>query len=175
MQTVNSPNGARRTGATWVAATGAFLLLAAATVFVATSWDHIPDAAKLGALVAVTGACVLVGDRLRRTLPATGNALFHLGALLVPIDVVALGLRTDMSWQQLLLVDSLIASALLALCAGRVHSSVLAAAASAGVIAFAGGVGAMTDAPAPFVLACIALVACAERRLEKHAFVWAAA
>jgi hypothetical protein len=151
------------------------LLLAAATVFVATSWDHIPDAAKLGALVAVTGASVLVGDRLRRSLPATGNALFHLGALLVPIDVVALGLRTDMSWQQLLLVDSLIASALLALCAWRVHSSVLAAAASAGVIAFAGGVGAMTDAPAPFVLACIALVACTVRKLEKHAFVWAAA
>jgi hypothetical protein len=175
METMNSPNGARRTGATWVAATGAFLLLAAATVFVATSWDHIPDAAKLAALVAATGACVLAGDRLRRALPATGNALFHLGALLVPIDIVALGLRTDMSWQQLLLVDSLIASALLALCAWRVHSSVLAAAASAGVIAFAGGVGAMTDAPAPFVLACIALIACAERRLEKHAFVWASA
>ncbi len=72
-------NGGRRTGATWVAATGAFLLLAAATMFVATRWDQIPDAAKLAALVGVTGACALIGDRLRRTLPATGNALFHLG------------------------------------------------------------------------------------------------
>ena len=94
---VAPPNGARRTGATWVAGTGAFLLLAAATVFVAARWDSIPDAVKLAALVGMTGACVLAGDRLRRTLPATGNALFHLGALLVPIDGAALGLRTAMT------------------------------------------------------------------------------
>ena len=85
MTTITPTNGARRTGATWIAATGAFLLLAAATVFVWARWDSIPDAAKLGALVGLTGACVLIGDRLRGSLPATGNAVFHLGALLVPI------------------------------------------------------------------------------------------
>ena len=49
MQTMTEPTNGRRAGATWVAATGAFLLLAAATVFVATRWDHIPDAVKLAA------------------------------------------------------------------------------------------------------------------------------
>src|SRR5262249_19396141 len=129
MQSMHT-SGARRTGATWVAATGAFLLLAAATVFVAARWDHIPDAVKLAALVAATGACALVGDRLRRTLPATGNALFHLGALLVPIDIAALGLRTHVTWQELLLVDALVSTAILAVCAQRAKSVVLAAAAS---------------------------------------------
>jgi hypothetical protein len=174
MQTMSS-NGARRTGATWVAATGAFLLLAAATVFVAARWDHIPDAVKLAALVAATGACALVGDRLRRTLPATGNALFHLGALLVPIDIAALGLRTHLTWQELLLVDALASTAILALCAHRARSVVLAAAASGGVIASAGGIAAVTGLPAPFVLAAIAAAACLDRRFERHAFCWAGA
>lgn len=167
------PNGGRRTGATWVAATGAFLLLAAAAVFVAARWSAIPDGAKLAMLVAITGGCILGGDRLRRTLPATGNALFHLGALLVPIDGVALGLRTDLPWQQLLLLDSVIAVAVLTICAQRVGSVVLAAAASGAVIATAIGVAAVTPLPASFVLAAFALGACFVKRVERHAFVWA--
>jgi hypothetical protein len=175
MQTTTPTNGGGRTGATWVAATGAFLLLAAATMFVATRWDQIPDAAKLAALVGVTGACTLIGDRLRRTLPATGNALFHLGALLVPIDVAALGLRTTMTWQELLFVDGVIATAVLTACAWRARSVVLAATASAGVLAIAGGIAALTGAPGPFVLAAIATAACFVPRLERHAFTWAGA
>ena len=38
-----------RTGAVWVTGTGAFLLLAAASVFVAVHWGAIPDTVKLGA------------------------------------------------------------------------------------------------------------------------------
>jgi hypothetical protein len=173
MDTMSPINGGRRTGATWVAATGAFLLLAAATMFVATRWDQIPDGAKLAALVGITGACVLAGDRLRKSLPATGNALFHLGALLIPIDVVALGMRTSMSWQELLLVDGLISTALLAICAWRASSVVLAATASAGVLVSAGGIAAVTGIPAPFALAVFAVVACFVPKLERHAFTWA--
>jgi hypothetical protein len=179
MQTMTSspeaspPNGARRTGATWVAATGAFLLLAAATVFVAARWSAIPDGAKLAMLVGLTGACVLAGDRLRRTLPATGNALFHVGALLVPIDGVALALRTDIPWQQLLLFDSLLAVVVLTICARRVGSVVLAAAASGAVIGTATGLAAVTPMPASFVLALFAVAACFVPRIERHAFVWA--
>ena len=167
------PNGGRRTGATWVAATGAFLLLAAAAVFVATRWSAIPDSAKLAMLVAITGACILGGDRVRRTLPATGNALFHVGALMVPIDGVALGLRTELSWPSLLLVNSAIAVVVLTICAQRVGSVVLAAAASAAVIATATGVAAISPLPASFVLASFALGACFVKRVERHAFVWA--
>lgn len=52
----------RRAGATWVAATGAFLLVAAAAVFIAVRWDTLPEAAKLG-LVGVLTAGFLVGGR----------------------------------------------------------------------------------------------------------------
>ena len=59
-----------RTGATWVAGTGAFLLLAATALFVAVRWDDIPGAAKLGIVGALTGAFLLGGRALARTLPA---------------------------------------------------------------------------------------------------------
>jgi uncharacterized membrane protein len=48
----------RRTGATWVAATGATLLVAAAATFVAVRWGTLPDLAKFGVVVAVTAAAV---------------------------------------------------------------------------------------------------------------------
>ena len=50
-------------------------------------------------------------------LPATGNALFHLGALLVPIDIAALALRSHTPWPQVLLIDSVVSALLLAVCA----------------------------------------------------------
>src|SRR5207244_1935254 len=50
-----------RTGAVWVAGTGAFLLLAATALFVAVRWDDIPGAAKLGIVGALTGAFLLGG------------------------------------------------------------------------------------------------------------------
>src|SRR5258705_1244505 len=81
-----------RTGAVWVAGTGAFLLLAATALFVAVRWDDLPDAAKLGVVGALTGACLLGGRALAPTLPATRDGLFHLGALPIPRDVPALSL-----------------------------------------------------------------------------------
>src|SRR5215217_8014663 len=89
------PSG-RRTGATWVAATGAFLLLAGAAVFVAVRWDRLPETAKLALVAAVTAAFLAGGRVLRRTLPATGDVLFHLGAFLLPVDLAGIGLRSGM-------------------------------------------------------------------------------
>ena len=45
MHTTAAPDG-RRAGATWVAATGAFLLVAAAAVFIAVRWDTLPEAER---------------------------------------------------------------------------------------------------------------------------------
>src|SRR5512139_2463225 len=88
------PTGDRtRTGAAWITALGAFLLFAAAAVFVAVRWDLLPDALKLGVLGALTGACLLGGRRLRTALPATAGVLFHLGAFLVPVNVAAVGVH----------------------------------------------------------------------------------
>ncbi|HEX5095376.1 MAG TPA: DUF2157 domain-containing protein [Acidimicrobiia bacterium] len=169
----NAPSSGRRAGATWVAATGVFLLLAAAAVFVATRWNDIPQAAKLAVLVGITGACVLAGDRLRATLPSTGNALYHLGAFLIPIDIAALGVRAHLEWPELLLFDSVVTTAALTLLAWRSESVVLAAGASASVIAIAAGVGAVTGVPAPLVLVALAAVATWFAVTERHAFVWA--
>ena len=169
----DAPSSGRRAGATWVAGTGVFLLLAAAAVFVATRWNDIPQAAKLAVLVGVTGACVLAGDRLRRTLPVTGNALYHLGAFLIPIDIAALGMRTQLEWPQLLFFDSVVTTFALTVLAWRSRSVVLAAGASASVVAVAAGVGAVTGVPSPLVLAMFAAVATCFAVTERHALVWA--
>ena len=92
------PSG-RRTGATWVAGTGAFLLLAAAATFIAVRWGILPEAAKLALVGALTGAFLLGGRALSRTLPATGDVLFHLGAFLLPVDVAGLALRGGWGWR----------------------------------------------------------------------------
>ena len=87
-----------RTGAVWVTGTGAFLLLAAASVFVAVHWGAIPDTVKLGVLLLATGGFLIAGRSLKATLPATAGALFHLGTFLVPIDVAAIGIHADLDW-----------------------------------------------------------------------------
>src|SRR5437868_12778166 len=89
----DNPSSANRTGATWVAGTGAFLLLAATALFVAVRWDDLPDAAKLGVVGALTGGFLLGGRALARALSAPGDVLLHLGALLIPVDVAALSVR----------------------------------------------------------------------------------
>ena len=65
------PPSSAPAAATWVAGTGAFLLVAAAAVFIAVSWDRLPESAKLALVGAVTGSCIAGGRALRRTLPTT--------------------------------------------------------------------------------------------------------
>lgn len=169
----SSRDQGRRTGATWVAATGAGLLLAAACVFVAANWDHIPDAVKLALLGGITGVAVVAGDRLRSSLPATGSALFHLGALLVPVNVAAVDVRLGATWREMMLHGALVSLPASALLAARSRSVVLGAATSAAVVALAGGIAANTALPAPFVLAVAAAALVALDRKRAHALVWA--
>src|SRR5436305_2875930 len=107
MQATLNPND-RRTGATWVAATGAFLLVAAAAVFVAVRWDDLPDAMKLAVVGALTGAFLAGGRAVRRTLPATGDVLFHLGAFLLPVDLAGANLRAGFGWRPFLLTEGVL-------------------------------------------------------------------
>jgi len=162
-----------RTGAVWVTGTGAFLLLAAAAVFTAMRWDQIPDAAKLGALGLATGACLVVGRGLKATLPATAGALIHLGTFLVPLDVAAVGVRADLDWSVMLLVQGLVATVTFAWAATTERSVVLRAAFGVAAVALAGGIGAITSLPSPLVLAGFAVVALGSRR-DGLALTWAA-
>ena len=171
MQTSMDTNG-RRTAATWVAATGAFLLVAAAGVFVSVRWDDIPDAAKLGILLAVTGAALFGGQVVRRTTPATGEVLFHLGAFLLPIDLAAISVRTDMTWGELLVAQGVLTGLGFGALATWSGSVVLRWASTAGIVLLAAGIGAVTDVPAPLALAVFAAIAAT---LDDRASVWWAA
>src|SRR5262245_14716873 len=99
-----------RTGAVWVTGTGAFLLLAAATVFVAMRWNHLDDRVRFAILASVTGASLLAGRYLRRSLPATAGVIYHLGALLLPVNAAALLVHAGASWQTHLVVQGLVAA-----------------------------------------------------------------
>ncbi len=160
---------AHRAGATWVAATGAALILAAATVFVAVHWEQIPDLGKFAALVVVTAGAYRMGLRLRRSLPATGTVLVHLGALLVPLDVAAANQRLGLGWRQFLLVDAAVAFAVFATTARVLQSSVLRKGATIAALGIAAGIAANSSLPAPFVVAATALTLVGLRRHELEA------
>lgn len=153
------PGDPSRTGAIWVTGTGAFLLFAAAAVFVAVRWAEIPASAKLAAVAALTGTFLLAGRNLRPGLPATAGALFHLGAFLVPVDVAAVAVRAELDWPQLLLVEGLICSVAFAVGARSERSVVLRWAATASVVVAAAGLGTTTSVPAPLVVAAAAVAA----------------
>jgi hypothetical protein len=162
-----------RAGAVWVTGTGAFLLLAAASVFVAVNWGAIPDTVKLGVLLLLTGGFLLAGRSLKASLPATAGALFHLGAFLVPVDVAAIGVHTELDWSTLLLIEGLVSAAVLGWAAVIERSVVLRSAFAISVVALAGGIGATTALPAPLVLVGFAVAALAWRQ-DGLATGWAA-
>jgi hypothetical protein len=85
----------RASAATWVAAAGAGLLLSAAATFLAVTWEVLGVTARVAVVAAVTGAAILGGARLRSVLPAVGTVVFHLGALLLPIDALGLALQLE--------------------------------------------------------------------------------
>jgi hypothetical protein len=149
---------ARASAATWVAAAGALLLLAAAGTFLAVSWDTLGLPARIAVVASVTGAALLGGHRLRSRLPAVGTVIFHLGALLLPIDVLGLALHLDaevpVRWLSVGAV-AMVAFPPLAL-AGR--SRTLAWAAVAGVPVFATGLGLAGVAPAAVAVAVAAVL-----------------
>ncbi|HEX2701309.1 MAG TPA: hypothetical protein VHM89_14000 [Acidimicrobiales bacterium] len=167
METTTEPNGGavpRRpsTGpvaATWVAGTGAFLLLAAAAVFIAVSWERLPEPAKLSVVGAVTGACIAGGRALRRTLPATGDVVFHLGAFLLPVDVAGLGLRASLGWRAIVLSEGLVGVGVLGVLAASSGSVVLGWAVTASMVVLAAGVAAVSPVPAVVALALAAVAA----------------
>jgi len=128
-----SDSETRATAAAWVAGTGALLLLAAAATFLAVSWDTMGLAARVTVVGAVTGTAILGGHRLRRRLPAVGSAIYHLGALLVPVDALGLALQVGLAPAGRWLTVGLVAMAVLMPLAVAGRSHVLAWAAVAGV------------------------------------------
>jgi hypothetical protein len=163
----------RRTGARWVAASGACLLAAAAALFVAVRWDELPDGARFTIVAAFTAACLGVGLRLRPSLPATGDALFHLGAVLLPIDLAALELRIHLGWRGLLLAEGVLVTVGLGGFGIATGSVVLRRAGVVGGIVLAAGVAAVGPAPAALVLAALAVAALAHGSTGP-AIAWAA-
>ena len=168
------PSG-RRTGATWVAATGAFLLLAGAAVFVAVRWEQLSRPAKLGVVVALTAAFLAGGRALRRSLPATGDVLFHLGAFLLPVDVAALAVYQGAGWRTLLLAEGVLGVVVLGSLGLATRSVVLRWTGVASMVLVAAGVAAVSPVPAAVVLALVALGAELARqvRFRRAAAAWA--
>lgn len=144
----------RSTAASWVAATGALLLLVAAGTFLAVSWDALGLTARVAIVGSITGAAIVGGYHLRQTLPAVGAVIFHLGALLLPIDAVGLGLQLGLSTAATWILAGAVAVGALPPLAIAGRSRTLAAAALVGVPAVATGVG-LTGAADPALLVAI--------------------
>ena len=175
------PRPGRRTGATWVAATGAFLLLAGAAVFVAVQWDRMSENGKLAVVLGLTAAVLAGGRRLRRTLPATGDVLFHLGAFLLPVDLAGIGLSSGVAWRPLLVAEGVLGVVALGGLGLLTRSKVLLGAGTLSMGVLAAGIASVSALPAPAVLAAVALAVelsrrpTDDRRPGTAAAVWATA
>ena len=139
-----------------MAAVGAFLLVAAAAVFVAVRWQRITASTKLALVVGVTAACLYGGRWLRRSLPATGDVLFHLGAFLLPVDLAAVSAWVGVGWRGLVLAEGALGVAVLGGLGRATGSVVLRWAAVVAVPVLAAGAAAFTPVPAPLLLAGVA-------------------
>ena len=153
-------------------ATGAFLLLAAAAVFVAVQWEHLGEEVKLAILGALTGGFLLAGRRLRRVIPATGGVLFHLGALLIPFNTAAIAIDASVSWGQFLLIEGATAAVAWFLLDRLERSPVLRWSAGGAFVVAAAGASSVLGLPTPLVLAGAAVVA-QRLRAPKPALGWA--
>lgn len=131
----------RVTAATWVAGTGALLLIIAAAIFLAVSWDVLGITARVAVVGSVTGAAIVGGHLLRRLVPAVGAVVYHLGALLLPVDAVGLGLQLDLSTAAIWSLAGLVTLGALPLLAVAARSRVLAATSIVGVPVLATGLG----------------------------------
>ena len=145
--------GGGRVGALLVAGTGAFLLFAAAVVFVAVRWGHLPESAKVAIVGGLTASLLVAGRVGRRALPGTATALFHLGAFLVPVDVATLLVRGGAATDVVLLVAGLAAALTLGAGTRLERSPVLAGGAVVGTVVAATGLGLLAGGPVlPVVL-----------------------
>jgi hypothetical protein len=140
-----------------VAATGAFLLLAGAAVFVAVQWDRLSQNAKLAVVLGLTAAVLVGGRRLRRTLPATGDVLFHLGAFLMPVDLVGIGLSSGVAWRPILVAEGVLGVVALGGLGLLTGSAVLVWAGILSMGVLAAGIAAVSPVPAVAVLAGVAV------------------
>lgn len=166
----------RSTAATWVAATGALLLLVAAGIFLAVSWEVLGVTARVAIVASVTAAAIVGGHLLRRVLPAVGAVVFHLGALLLPIDAVGLALQLDLSLAATWTLAGLATVTTLPPLAIAGRSRFLAGAAVAGVPVLATGVGLAGHVAPSLLVAAAGFLALATLRLRttRVARVWQA-
>lgn len=149
------PRGGR-SGAVWVAGTGAFLLVAAAALFVAVRWSALPLSLKIAIVGGLTGAVLYAGAALRERLPGVAGVLTHLGAFLVPIDVGALTYRLGWDWDDRLLVEGLVGLLVFPMLARSTGSTVLRYATGVAAVATSSALGSLTPVPAPVILAVLA-------------------
>lgn len=151
-------DGTSSIAARWMSGLGAFLLVAAAATFVAVRWDEIPDEAKLGALLLLTVTCLGAASRLRARLPVTAAAFLHIGVLLVPIDVAAVGVGVAWDWPEMLLAQGIAVTAACGAAARLRPSLVFRVATWAGVVLLASGAGVAFGLPSGLLLATVALL-----------------
>jgi hypothetical protein len=134
------------------------LLLAAAGTFLAVAWDTMGLPARIAVVAGVTGAAILGGQRLRRSLPGVGAVVFHLGALLVPIDVFGLLRQYEVGATGTWLATGTTAVVTFGILALVGRSRVLAWAAVGSAPIAATGFALLTGVAAPVVLAGTAAV-----------------
>ena len=150
--------------ATWVAAVGVALVLAAASVLVVGSWNHIAPAVKLAGLVAANAVVASVAGATRRRLPAVSRAVAHLAAMMTVPSGVAVMAASHQTWPVAVTVGGACGVLACLVQSRRWRAPLLVPAAEAAGVLGLAGVAALTGAPLGLLAAGAALVAVVARR-----------
>lgn len=153
-----------RTAATWVAATGAFLILAAAITVTAAHWWSFSNWTRAAALLGYMAAAGL-GSRLARArTPGVALVLAHLAALLAVPVAIAVAITAGADWEEAVLAGGA-AGVVAALVVQRTDDAPLLGWAAIGEVIFGlGGLAALVDMPVGVLIAAAAVVAVVARR-----------
>ena len=150
--------------ATWMAAVGALLVLAAASVLVVGNWNHIDPTIKLAGLVAANGVIAAAAAALRRVSPVVSRALGHLAAMLAVPSGVAVMAAAHQHWPNAIAVGGLAGVLACATQARRLRAPLLELAAEGASVVALAGIGTLAHAPLGVLVGALALVAMFARR-----------
>lgn len=159
----SGPDDRRVPAAAWVAAVGAVLVLAAASVLVVGNWNDIRPEIKLAGLAAANVVVAALAVLLRPYLPVVSRVLAHLAAAMAVPSGVAVLAAAGRPWPEAVLAGGALGAVACTAQSRRWSAPLLVPAAEAAGVLGLAGAAALTGAPLGVLVALAAVAALVAR------------
>jgi hypothetical protein len=156
----------------WLAIAGSALVLTAAITSTTAKWESVSIPQRLGGMVALHLLILLLGERFRRSIPKSAQALAHLGAaLFVPTGISAVAAGGG-SWRSCILFGGFVGIGILELQSRRWNSRWMQGLQVGAAALAAAGLAAITHVPIGIFISALAVGALALGTVTVGAFTF---